>query len=156
MVTFKRLKLAAFLVLLVLLAPATSVSQDLMVTISSDISLGTWTGVGDKESSVGVCVYNSGGSGYSITASGSGGGFSLTGTGGSIVYGVSFSDTGVSGTFAELTNGSSRSFSGADESSSNCGGSSNAGVRVTVSEAALGAAAPGNYSGTLTLVLTAS
>ncbi len=156
MLTFKRLKLALALLGVSASTAVVVGAQNLMVTISGDISLGTWTGSGDKQSAVGVCIYSEAGSNYTITASGNGGAFALTGGSGSVVYGVEFSDSGISGTYAALTHGSARSFSGADSSSSTCGGTNNAGVRVTVSEAALGAAAPGNYSATLTLVLTAS
>lgn len=157
MFAFNHLKLKiASLLLLLLLSPAYAAAQGLLLTVSSDIALGTWAGVGDKESAVGVCVYNMSGSGYAITASATGGAFNLSGASGSIPYSVSFSGSGLSGPFSELSYGNSRSFSGADESAANCGGSNNAAIRITVSEAALGAAAPGSYSGTLTVILTAS
>jgi hypothetical protein len=156
MLTFKRLKLAVFGVAwLLLFCVEVGEAQTLRLSVASSVDLGRWVGIGDREGITDVCVFNSSGSNYTMTAT-AGGSFQLTGGAGSLVYSVSFSDTGSSGVFTNLPHGSARNFSGADQSSETCGGGFNASVKIAVAEAALGAARPGNYSGTVTLTLAAA
>lgn len=156
MLTFKHLKLGVLgAFLLFLLVPTGALAQTLRLSVANSIDLGRWVGIGDKVGESDVCVHNSAGSGYSITAS-AGGSYQLSGTNGTIVYEVGFSDTLPPGTYTTLPHGSARSFSGADQSSQTCGGGYNARVRITVTEATLSSARPGNYTGTVTLTLSTS
>jgi len=127
---------------------------DVMITLSSDISLGTWSGTGGVSGTSSVCVYRSDSSSYSITLTSSSGDFELQKVGDTIPYTPSFSDSGVTGTYVTLSYGTVQGFSGANTSSSSCSGTFNAGFRIEISEANLSAATPGSYSATLTLMLT--
>jgi len=138
------------------LCPEPARAQNLMVTISSDISLGTWTGSGDKQGTATVCVYYDLGSSYSLRATATGGSYLLSGAGGSIGYTVDYTDSQSGGTYTSLPYNSGRTFGGADQNSQSCSGVPNGTVRVTVSEGALGSARPGSYSSTLTLTVTPS
>lgn len=157
MVTLSWLKLTAvggFAAALAVFVPERASAQSLMITLSSDIALGSWTGSGDKQGTATVCVYYDLGSNYTISASATGGSFSLTGTATPITYTVDYTDSQSGGVYTSLPYGAGRTFGGADQSSQTCGGVPNGTVRVTVSEAALSAARPGSYSSTLTLIVT--
>ena len=123
-----------------------------------DFTLGSWSGSGDLYDNDDICIYNSGGTGYRITATGSGSGqaFTLSTTGGAVEYEVRFKDqAGSGGSYVQLTSGTQvSSFSGASSSSDcNSGVDLNANIKITVTATALGSAVPGSYSGTLTIVL---
>jgi hypothetical protein len=128
----------------------------MMITIASDIALGTWTGSGGVSGTSAICVYHTGGSGYSITLTTSTANFRVVNGANYVTYTPSFSDSGVGGTYTALSYGVTQSFSGADTSSSSCSGSYNAALKIEVDEADLSSAQPGSYSATLTLVLTPS
>lgn len=128
----------------------------MMITIASDIALGTWTGSGGVTGTSAICVYHTGGSGYSITLTTSTANFRVVNGANYVTYTPSFSDSGVGGTYTALSYGVTQSFSGADTSSSSCSGSYNAALKIEVDEADLSSAQPGSYSATLTLVLTPS
>jgi hypothetical protein len=128
----------------------------MMITIASDIALGTWTGSGGVSGTSAICVYHTGGSGYSITLTTSTANFRVVNGANYVTYTPSFSDSGVGGTYTALSYGVTQSFSGANTSSSSCSGSYNAALKIEVDEADLSSAQPGSYSATLTLVLTPS
>lgn len=140
-------------ILVLMLGPHAVQAQSMQISGLNDLTLGTWSGSGDLFSEDPLCVYFLGIEPYQITASGSGvgGAFTLTGTGGSVAYQVQFK--GSTGAYDTMTSGSARSFGDADISSQNCGGLSNAHVKVLVTEAALSSALSGSYSGTVTLLL---
>lgn len=157
MFTFSWLKLGlvgAVVAALTVLVPERVWAQSLMITLSSDISLGTWTGSGDKQGTATVCVYYDLGSNYTVTATATGGSFSLTGTATPLSYTVDYTDSQSGGVYTVLPYGEGRTFGGADQSSQSCGGVPNGTVRITVSENTLGGARPGSYSSTLTLIVT--
>lgn len=128
---------------------------EMMITIASDISLGTWSGTGGVTGTSAICIYHSGGSGYAITLTATSN-FRVVNGESYVAYTPSFSDSGVGGTYTTLSYGITQSFSGADTSSSSCSGSYNAALKIEVDEADLSSAQPGSYSATLTLVLTPS
>lgn len=119
----------------------------------SDISLGTYNGIGDLENEDTICIYNLGVSTYKVTASGTGtaGAFAMNGVGGSIPIEVQFKSG--AGSFVTLTANSPTGFTGSNTVSSTCGGSPNATVKVIATEANLLSVTAGTYSGTLTILL---
>ncbi len=131
-------------------------ADEMMITIASDISLGTWTGSGGVSGTSAICVYHTGGSSYSITLTTSTANFRVENGANYVTYTPSFSDSGVRGTYTALSYGVTQSFSGANTSSSSCSGRYNAALKIEVDEADLSSAQPGSYSATLTLVLTPS
>lgn len=142
------------LLLLVGFSPAAA-AQALRLSFAQDISLGSWSGSGGTSGLSDACVHNDSGTGYAVKASTSSGSFTLASGGNTIGFSVFFkSSSGGGGSYTELPYDSNRTFSGADQSSSSCGGSYNANLKIEISEAAISAAVPGNYSRTLTVVLT--
>ena len=134
-----------------LLMPIAISMADVRISNMNDLNLGSWTGMSDLTTQDDVCVYNDAGPNYLMTAegSGAGGSFLLQSGANNIAYSVDFKESG--GSFTGLTATNSESFTGANQVSDTCGGSTNATVRITASNAALLAAASGSYSGTLYL-----
>ena len=132
-------------------------AQQVQITDMDDFSFGGYSGSGDLTQTDGdICIYQSGGTGtnYQVTASGTGpgGSFQIQSGMDSISYEVSWKPSqGTGGSFTSVTANSGHSFNGADNASTNCGGSANAALRVHFPNASLSTAAPGNYSGTLTI-----
>ena len=132
-----------------LLLRVAPVGADVRISNMNDLSLGSWSGSGDVEDSDSVCIYNNGGPNYLITASGSGtgGAFTLSSGGNTIAY--TFQFQGSSGGYTTLSPNSGQGFSSADQVSDTCGGSTNASMRVRVTESSLMSAKKGSYSGTV-------
>ena len=124
---------------------------DVQISALNDLSFGTWSGTGDMEQTDAVCVYNTVNANYKITGTAPGGIFRMANGGNNLNYEVRFQ--GSSGGFVQLTHGTSSSFTAANTSSWNCSGGTNATLKVTVTDGALSAAATGNYTGTLYLLL---
>jgi len=129
---------------------------DVKISGFQSLSLGTWTGTGDREAMTDLCVHNALSSNYKITARGDGTGdaFILGQNGGTgeISYLVHFRRIGDA--YVPLLSNSSQSFSGADTLNENCDiGGNNATLRITVPGNAIGSAPAGTYSGRITLIL---
>lgn len=120
-----------------------------------DINLGTWSGTGDLQGNDDVHVFDETNTTYKIRASGGAGGYELTGSGSPVPYHVFWKDSsGTSGGYTELDHATDSSTFDNAEPTENCT-SVNANVKIVVEESDLGAAAAGNYSATLTLLLLA-
>ena len=147
----------AFLSILLLGLPVVALSQQAQITDMDDFSFGQYSGSGSLTQTDGdVCIYQTGGTGtnYRVTASGTGAGgsFQIQSGGDSVTYEVLWKDSqGAGGSFTNLTANTGANFSGADNASTNCGGSANAALRVYFSSGNLAGAVPGSYSGTLTI-----
>jgi len=117
------------------------------------IDLGSFDGSSDLSGSDGLCIYrNSGGSAYSVRATGDGPGGTFTVANGvaTLPFAVAYDD---GGGFAGLAAGVPFSAAGANNSAADCGGIPNATVRVQVDAADMLTAAPGAYAGTLMLLV---
>jgi hypothetical protein len=104
----------------------------MQVTGFKDFNFGTWDG-GDVYLENSLCVYRrSNRDHYRVTAigSGSGGIFSINRDSESIIYSVEYSDAG--GGYKKLRSGASMPMKGADTSSPNCNGSTNAVFKVNI------------------------
>lgn len=146
------------LFLAMLLFPLCASAADLRISLAQDISLGTWGGSAAAMSgNSNACVYHDASANYAIRATMAAGTYRISSGGNHVAIEVAFKDSsGTGGTYTSLPYNTTRTFSSADQSSSTCSGGYNANLRVTVSEAELGQAAPGSYSGTLIVTLTAS
>ena len=118
-----------------------------------DLSLGTWAGSGDLQTSDSLCIYNAGSTDYQITVDGSGGGgaYVLSNGGETLAYQVEFRG---GGGWVTLAPGIAQSFTGADSASDECNGLTVATIRITVSESNLLAAHQGNYSGNISILVS--
>ncbi len=124
---------------------------DVQITKLDDLSFGTWGGSGDLEQTDQICIYNTVDANYRISASTPSGNFRMNDGANILPYEIRFQ--GSSGGFVQLNYNSPTGFTAANTSSSNCGGSTNATLKVTVTESALSSAVSGNYSGTVSLLL---
>lgn len=127
-----------------------------LVRISSlnDIALGFFPGSGDLLGSDALCVYRNDPAGaYLIEASGQGTGeaFVVAQGGRELPFAVDYSDG--NGWRALSAGGSALTVGNADAAATDCGGASNASVRVRIDEAVLASAEPGSYAGRLTLTV---
>lgn len=127
-----------------------------LVRISSlsDIALGIFPGSGDLLGSDALCVYRNDPAGaYLVEASGQGAGdaFVVAQGGVEMPFVVDYSDG--SGWRALSAGGSAVAAGNADAAATDCGGASNASVRVRIDEAVLASAEPGSYAGRLTLTV---
>ena len=138
-------------------AISVTVPNLIKITNMADIAFGTWSGSGDLNSNVDVCVYTNKASGtYRITATGSGAAsaFTLASGGNTLPYNVYYNDvSGTTGavqvTAATVLNGQT----GAHVTSQTCGGSNTGNYHVEILDASLQAVPSGAYTGTLTLVV---
>lgn len=127
-----------------------------LVRISSlgDIALGFFPGSGDLLGSDALCVYRNDPAGaYLVEASGQGAGEAFVVAQGEaeLPFAVDYSDG--SGWRTLSAGGSALAAGNADVVATDCGGGSNARVRVRIDEAALARAEPGSYAGRLTLTV---
>lgn len=149
------LAIAAFLLPFLLSQEAHAAA--LRISLAQDIALGTWNGSGNTSGMSDVCIYHDADTNYAVKATMSGGSYILSSSGNDIAVEVSFKNSsGGGGAYTALPYNTTRSFSGADQSSISCSGGFNANVKVVVTEAEISQAVPGTYTGTLTLTLTAS
>ena len=128
-----------------------SVMADVQITKLDNLDFGTWGGSGDLDQTDQICIYNTVDANYKVSASTPAGAFRLNDGGNVLPYEVRFQ--GSSGGFVQLNYNSPTAFTAANTSSANCGGGTNATLKVTVTESALSSATPGNYSGTVSLLL---
>lgn len=120
-----------------------------------DIGLGTFDGINDAVGTDSICVYRNDASGaYAITATGDGAGsaFELADGGNVLPYQVEYDDG--TGFVLMSAGGMPLNRANADPGAVDCGGASNAQVRVTVFATDMDVAPVGNYGGTLTLLIS--
>ncbi len=127
-----------------------------LVRISNlnDIALGFYPGSGDMSGSDALCVYRNDPAGaYTVEASGQGTGnaFVLAQNGTELPFAVDYSDG--NGWHNLAAGGAPLPAGNASSTSVDCGGATNASVRVRIQEAALADAEPGSYAGRLTLTV---
>ena len=142
-----RLSAAALFFCLLFLWPALALAN-VRISGFTDAGPDTWSGSGAVTWNDSLCVYNSAGDGFKVTATGSGtgGAFTLQGPQ-NLTYTVSFKSI-------SLTAGSPQIFgSGAHRTLNDCGGTPNSPLEISISETNLSAAEPGEYQGTLTILL---
>lgn len=127
-----------------------------LVRISNlnDIALGFFPGSGGLSGSDGLCVYRNDPAGaYLVEASGQGAGqaFVVAQNGVELPFAVDYSD---GNGWRPLTAGGGPVAAGnAHAGATDCGGMSNASVRVRIEESVLASAEPGSYAGRLTLTV---
>lgn len=127
-----------------------------LVRISNlnDIALGFYPGSGEMVGSDALCVYRNDPAGaYTVEASGQGSGnaFVLAQNGVELPFAVDYSDG--NGWRALSAGGAPLAAGNAHSGSIDCGGGSNASVRVRITESVLANAEPGSYAGRLTLTV---
>lgn len=146
-----------FLLFLLLLIQ-NSVFGVVRITKMNDFIFGTWSGVGQLQSTDAICIYESSARvTYGITASGSGIGGAFTVSNGTtpIAYSVEFTGSNPANTFITLNSTIKTTF-GRSHANTTCSGGTNAQVRVTFTQANLLAGEAGSYSGVLTVRLDPS
>jgi hypothetical protein len=129
---------------------------DVLITSMRNANFGTWDGVGNETKTDGVCVYQSGGNeNYLVTATGdgSGGAFNVSdsSSGSTIPYQVKWRNS--SNVWTWLTSGIPLATSSANTTAEDCGGAKNAKIRVKFTSSNLENAAPGDYSGDITITI---
>ena len=142
------------LIFLALLSLPFSALADVQITGMTDFNFGTWISGTQNIENTGLCVCDdTGATRYLVTGSGSGGGGAFevsSGGGDTMEYRVFFQGG---------TGGFNRLFPGIQETRNNpsplanCGGVPNAAMRIRFVNAVLNTAIPGNYSGTVTILI---
>lgn len=127
--------------------------QDLVqISRLDDLNFGLYPGSGDLNGTENFCVYRNGTGAYEATLTGSGpaNSFEVSDGGNSMPYTVTYDDG--SGPVAVTTATAITGRSG-HGTLTNCGNADNAAVNINVQESNLQANPPGNYIGTLTIVI---
>ncbi len=129
-----------------------------LVRISSlnDIELGFFPGSGDLSGSDALCVYRNDPAGaYLVEASGQGAGnaFVVVQNGMKLPFAVDYSDGSGDGWRPLTAGGVPVAAGNANATATDCGGATNASVRVRIEESVLTSAEPGSYAGRLTLTV---
>lgn len=149
--------LVAIAITLSATAPASA--QQVRITKLSNASFGTISSFGaDKTKSQNVCVYSSNlDGGYNVTAtgSGSGGAFTLSGSGAALAYEVQWSDASGQSSGTSLSPGVTFPGLASSATSTNCktGPSTSASLIVLIRASEASSASAASYSGTLTLMV---
>ncbi len=124
------------------------------ITGMSDIGLGTFNGTDDISGTDDVCVYSNTSGNYMITASdGDADGFKLVNGGASIVYEVKWNDQDADTT--ALVDGTqfATAQNNASTTTSDCGGGTNATIKIAVTAANMLLVVPNVYTATLTILV---
>jgi len=133
-----------------------TINQSYQISGVSDLALGAWSGTGDLSGNDDVCVYtNDASAGYQVNITNSTGSFTVANAGAtaSVPFAVKWnSTTGTSGNQA-VTYNSPLAGTGANTSSTNCGGGNDANFEVSVLAADLSAAPADSYSSTLSITI---
>lgn len=131
------------------------VADRVQISGLNDIDFGAYAGTGALNGNDAFCVYRNGTGAYSVSIDSPQadvGSFRLSNGSDFITYSVTFNDA------ADITGGSAvssgDSLTGSGSATSlTCGGASNASLGVSIAENDLQAAASGNYTDTITLVV---
>ncbi len=142
-----------YLGILVSLLASTSSPAPVRISNMNDFNMPAWPGSGNLVLADPICIYNSAGTAYSVTVTGSGPGGAFRVTSGALFINFAVAFAGSSGAFANLTTGVARARNNANTTSTNCGGGTNAQMRVTFTNANLSAAEAATYTGLLTVLL---
>ena len=129
------------------------------ITKMADMSFGSYSGSGNKSLDHDICVWTNAPAGtYKVKAQGNGTNFAYTVAAGgrTIAYSVKWNNTSGPGNISLDVDTYSAAQSGANTQSQTCdlGNPVTANVQVTFTQAALLAAKPGTYAGTLTLIVS--
>lgn len=127
-----------------------SVADRVQISNVKDIAFGTYGGTGDLVENSSYCVYRNGGGDYQLTLTTIEGSFEVTDGTNTIPYAVKVDDS------ADASLGTAMTYNTAagplvGSPAVDCGGTDNAAMEVTFSEADLQAAGTAAYSGTVTL-----
>ncbi|MBL7661363.1 hypothetical protein JNK13_01295 [bacterium] len=123
----------------------------------NDFAFGTWSGSGDLQLTDAVCIYDSAGGAanrryfITLTGSGAGGAFTIASGANTLAYSAAFA--GSNGVFTNMTAGVRVQFDGAHRTSNTCGGTTNAQIRISLTQANMLTVDNGSYSGILTVLL---
>ncbi len=134
-----------------------TIPDSIQITQVDDISLGTFDGVNDMTGSDSLCVYRRGGGDYSltITGSGSGGAFTLSGGGDTIPFSVTWNDgAGArSVTSGTLLSGLTNTFTQDTECNGGADNNATLGVQVLANDIQAGTSTIGTHTGSLTITV---
>ena len=133
------------------LLPTGIALANVQITKLTDLIFGSWSGTGDLVQTDLVCIYNTVDANYKISATSLAGSFQMNSGSNLLPFEVRFQ--GSVGGLTQLSYNTPTAFTSANTVSTACAGGTNATLKVTVTESALSAAVPGNYSGTLSLIL---
>ncbi len=134
-----------------------TIPQLVKISGLSDIALGTISGAPVSGNTT-ACIYsnNSGNYAVTVTGSGAGGAFTIAGPSPATTSTIAYTADWIANSItAPLTAGTKLTGrTGANTTSVNCAGGSNATFSVTFSEAAITAVPSGAYSGTATILIS--
>lgn len=121
------------------------------ITKMSDFNFGSWSGVGDVSISDTVCIFDLFANAYNLRATTSSGSYVLKNGANSLPFTAQWQGSG--GGFTTLPYNSNLSFSTASNSIT-CSGGTNATLRISITEADMLTAPTGNYSATISIIVT--
>lgn len=133
--------------------PVPALAQTALINALDDLA-GTWNGTSQIQLTSNHCVASSTRNfQVRITGSGTGGAFQLRNGTKTLPYTVDYRDT--NGTFDAVTAGNTLTGQvTTDNTTASCSVATQLRVRVTISAAALATATAGNYTGTITVLIT--
>jgi spore coat protein U-like protein len=137
-----------------------TVEDRVLITGLEDMALGTYSGSGALFGETAFCVYRNGTGLYDLTVSsdnqGASNEFRATDGFNFVTYTVLFDEDATAVDGDPIASGVEEEDLAGHATSTSCGGSENASVRVTFGEAALQSAPAGNYADTLTFLVEPS
>jgi len=131
------------------------VADRVQISGLDDIDFGAYGGTGSLDGNDAFCVYRNGTGAYDVTinsAQADSGDFRLSDGSNFITYSVTFNDDAAITGGTDVSSGDSLAGNGSANSLT-CGGANNASLGVSIAEDALQAAASGDYTDTITLVV---
>ena len=134
-----------------------AIADRVQITGLDDIALGTYAGSGDLSGEALFCVYRNGTGLYDLKASSAhaeAGVFRAAGSGEFIDYAVKVDEDTDPSDGILVDSGTAETGLTGHASATDCGGSNNASLQVSFSEADLQAASTSNYADTITLLVT--
>jgi len=130
--------------------------ERVLISVLQDIAFGAF-GSSDTRINDDVCIYsNTSGGNYDVTATGSGAGNAFTIASGpnTVPYRVFWNDVVGTAGQTELSAGTTLvGQTGADRTSTTCGGGNNANIEILIERANVESQPNGSYSGVVTLVI---
>ncbi len=147
-----------YTLLFLLLVSSSNANALVRITNMNDFAFGTWSGSGSLQASDGICIVETAANkNYGIRPRGSGAGFAFTVASGANTLAYTVEWQGSVGAMTALTaNVRTRFNNGSGTTTPPCGGATNATLRITFPQANLEAATNGSYTGTLTIILSAT
>lgn len=123
---------------------------------AEDISLGAYGGSGALSGGADLCVYSNGSGNYQVrVTSNTGGGFGIRNAeGATLPMNVSWNNAAAASGAQQLSHGTPVAMTAADTTDPDCSsGGKNANISVHISQETLSAAGPGQYAGTLAIMI---